>query len=105
MRRGVTVAPFAPDCRAPRDPQLAARMSKGVRAALSSRPAAATLAVHDDAEDLWCSVDAGRGYGPAHGARTLILETVLWRADQLRRKLAWFEARRVAPMLQVTEFP
>ncbi|MFI6940885.1 serine hydrolase [Streptomyces sp. NPDC050418] len=103
VRRGAPVAPLAPACRSPRDPGLAARMSKDIRAALSSREGTVSVAVHDDDSDLWCALDAGRQYDAASVAKVLIMETVLWRAEQLRRKLTQFEARRVPPMIQVSD--
>ncbi|MBC9712070.1 serine hydrolase [Streptomyces sp. TRM66268-LWL] len=80
-------------------------MSKDIRAALSSRAGGGTVsvAVHDDASDLWCAVDANRPYDSASIAKVLIMETVLWRAEQWRRKLTGWEARRVPPMIQVSD--
>ncbi len=100
VRRGAAIAPA---CRSARDPGLAARMSKDIRAALSSRTGTVSVAVHDDADDLWCAVDAGRTYDSASIAKVLIMEAVLWRAQEWGRKLTGFEARRIPPMIQVSD--
>lgn len=100
VRRGAAIAPA---CRSARDPGLAARMSKDIRAALSSRAGTVSVAVHDDTSDLWCAIDAGRHYDSASVAKVLIMETVLWRAEQFKRKLTRFETRRIPPMIQVSD--
>ncbi|MFC7306492.1 serine hydrolase [Streptomyces monticola] len=89
----------AATCRSARDPELAARMSKDLRAALSSRRGTVSLAVHDDNSDLWCALDGARRYDSASVAKVLIMETVLRRAQELRRHLTRFEARNVRPMI------
>lgn len=89
----------AATCRSARDPDLAARMSRDIRAALSSRQGTVSLAVHDDASDLWCALDGSRRYDTASVTKVLIMEAVLQRAEQLGRKLTRYESRNVRPMI------
>ncbi|MHC0433794.1 hypothetical protein ACX6XY_27035 [Streptomyces sp. O3] len=88
----------AATCRSARDPDLAARMSRDIRAALSFR-AGAPKTPHDDRDDLWCAPHDADRIGRASVARVLIVETVLRHAEELRRKIIRFRTRDIRPML------
>ncbi|MET7384525.1 serine hydrolase [Streptomyces sp. NPDC005529] len=86
-------------CRAPRDPDLAARMSRDLQAALSARRGAVSVAVHDDRTGLSCAVASDRQYDAASIAKVMIMEGVLRRAESLRRGLTRWELANVRPMI------
>ncbi|MFP3990621.1 hypothetical protein U9R90_24775 [Streptomyces sp. E11-3] len=91
----------AATCRSARDPDLAARMSRDIRAALSFR-AAAPLAPHDDRSDLWCAPHDAGHLSRVGVARVLIVETVLRHAEELRRKIILLRTRDIRPMITRT---
>ncbi|WP_156724032.1 hypothetical protein [Streptomyces apocyni] len=99
----------AATCRSARDPDLAARMSHDIRAALSFRGLSprgtAPLDPPDDRGDLWCAPhDRGR-LGTASVARVLIVETLLRYAEELRRWLVRFRTRGIPPMIMASDGP
>ncbi|WP_162929188.1 hypothetical protein [Streptomyces sp. YIM 130001] len=96
-RRAATAA----TCRFARDPNLAARTSRDVRAALSyAQGGAAPAGTHDARSDLWCAIEESRRQESECVVRVLVTETVLRKADELRRRITDLkesDIRAVAP--------
>lgn len=86
-------------CRAPRDPDLAARMARDLQAALSARRGTVSVAVHDDGTGLSCAIADDRQYDAASVAKVMIMEGALRRAESLRRRLTRWELSNVRPMI------
>jgi len=86
-------------CRSARDPELAARMSRDIRAALSEREGTVSVAVHDDDTGLTCALASARKYDSASVAKVAIMEGALRRAEELGRKLTKWERTNVRPMI------
>lgn len=85
-------------CQAPYAPDLAARLSQGIQAALASRNGTISVAVHDDS-GLTCEFDDERQYDSASVVKVLIMEGLLRRAKELGRRLTGWEATNVRPMI------
>ncbi|WP_329548226.1 class A beta-lactamase-related serine hydrolase [Streptomyces sp. NBC_01356] len=92
-------------CRSTRDPDLAARMSRDLRAALSSRQGTVSVAVHDDDTGLTCTLASARQYDSASVAKVVIMEGALRRAEELGRKLTGWELANVRPMITRSDNP
>lgn len=90
-------------CRSTRNPDLAARMSRDIRAVLSSRQGTVAVAVHDDSTDLTCALASERQYDSASVAKVTIMEATLHRADELRRTLTDWELANVRPMITISD--
>jgi beta-lactamase class A len=90
-------------CRSARDPDLAARMSRDLRAALLSRRSTVSLAVHDEDTGLTCALASERQYDSASVAKVTIMEGTLLRAEKLRRTLTTWEFAHVRPMIVVSD--
>ncbi|MFD5629452.1 serine hydrolase [Streptomyces sp. NPDC127072] len=86
-------------CRSVRDPDLAARMSRDIRAALSSREGTVSIAVRDDDSGLTCALASTRKYDSASVAKLVIMEGALRRAEELGRGLTKWERTNVRPMI------
>ncbi|MFI6337566.1 serine hydrolase [Streptomyces sp. NPDC050535] len=86
-------------CRSVRDPDLAARMSRDIRAALSSREGTVSVAVRDDKTGLTCGLASARQYDSASVAKLVIMEGALRRAEELGRGLTRWERTNVRPMI------
>lgn len=90
-------------CRSTRNPDLAARLSRDIRAALSSRQGTVSVAVHDDRTGLTCALASERQYDSASVAKVTIMEGTLRRADELRRTLTKWEDANVRPMITASD--
>ncbi|MFJ1607435.1 serine hydrolase [Streptomyces sp. NPDC088253] len=90
-------------CRSTRNPELAARMSRDIGAALSSRRGTVAVAVRDDNRDLTCALASERQYDSASVAKLTIMEATLRRADELRRTLTNWEFANVRPMITISD--
>lgn len=88
---------------ADRDPTLAARMSKDIRAALWSRAGTVSVSVHDSRTGLVCELASRRRYDAASVAKLLVMEAALRRAQEWRRGLTGWERRRIRPMITVSD--
>src|SRR5438309_4147184 len=87
---GASTAQLPPTCRSARDPDPAARMSRDIRAALSSRRGTLSTALHDEGTDLNCALAEERPYDSV-SVKILIMEAALRRAEDLRRRLTRWE--------------
>ena len=96
---GASTAQLPVACSSSRDPALAARMSRDIRAALSSRQGTVSLAVHDDDTGLTCALAGTRQYDSASIVKVMIMEAVLRRAEQLGRGLTRWELANLRPMI------
>ncbi|WP_171060303.1 serine hydrolase [Streptomyces montanus] len=85
-------------CHSARDPERAARLSRDIRAVVSSRHGTVSVAVAD-ASGLTCAYASELRYDSASVAKVLIMEGVLRRADELRRRLTSWEAANIRPMI------
>jgi len=94
-----STAQVPPASRSTRDPDLAARMSRDIRAARSSRQGTVAVAVHDNDTDLTCALASERQYDSASVAKVTIMEGTLRRAEELGRKLTAWELATIRPMI------
>ncbi|MGX1909124.1 serine hydrolase [Streptomyces phaeochromogenes] len=85
-------------CQAPHAPDLAARLSQDIQAALSSRDGTVSVAVQDDS-GLTCARASERQYDSASVVKVLIMEGLLRRAEELGRRLTQREETNVRPMI------
>ncbi|WP_306333969.1 serine hydrolase [Streptomyces sp. KL118A] len=90
-------------CTAGQDRTLAARMSKDIRAALSSRAGSISVAVHDTRTGLACHLAEQRRYDAASVTKVLMMEAALRRAQEWRRNLTAWERRRIRPMITTSD--
>ncbi len=90
-------------CRSTRNPELAARMSRDIRAVLSSRQGTVAMAVRDDNSDLTCALASERRYDSASVVKVTIMEATLQRADELQRSLTEWERANVQPMIMTSD--
>ncbi|WP_079075084.1 serine hydrolase [Streptomyces atriruber] len=90
-------------CTAGQDRTLAARMSRDIRAALSSRAGSISVAVHDTRTGLACHLDEHRRYDAASVTKVLMMEAALRRAQEWRRNLTAWERRRIRPMITTSD--
>ncbi|MET8688676.1 serine hydrolase [Streptomyces sp. NPDC004732] len=90
-------------CTAGRDRTLAARMSKDIRAALSSRAGSVSVAVHDTRTGLVCDLAGQQRYDAASVTKVLMMEAALRRAQDWRRNLTGWERRRIRPMITASD--
>ncbi|MFF3646065.1 serine hydrolase [Streptomyces sp. NPDC002564] len=90
-------------CTAGRDRGLAARMSKDIRAALSSRTGSVSVAVHDTRTGLVCELAGRRQYDSASIVKVLMMEAALRRAQEWGRGLTAWERRRIRPMITASD--
>ncbi|AVH61525.1 hypothetical protein C4B68_30260 [Streptomyces dengpaensis] len=98
-----STAQVPPVCSSTRDPDLAARMSSDIQAALSSREGTVSVAVHDDDTGLTCALASERQYDSASVAKVTIMEGTLRRAEELGRKLTTWEQDNIRPMITVSD--
>jgi hypothetical protein len=96
---GAGTAQVPAACRSSRDPDLAARMSRDIRAVLSSRRGTVSVAVHDDDTGLTCALASERQYDSASVAKVMIMEGALRRAEELGRRLTGWELANIRPMI------
>ncbi|WP_189187648.1 serine hydrolase [Streptomyces albiflavescens] len=90
-------------CRSPRDPELAARLSRDIQAALSSREGTVSVAVQDDDTGLTCALASERQYDSASIAKVVIMEGTLRRAEELGRALTDWELAHIRPMITMSD--
>jgi beta-lactamase class A len=86
-------------CRSTRDPGLAARLSRDIHAALSSRQGTVSVAVSDDDTGLTCALASERQYDSASIVKVVIMEGTLRRAEELGRSLTDWELANIRPMI------
>jgi beta-lactamase class A len=86
-------------CRSTRDPDLAARLSRDIQAALSSRQGTVSVAVSDDDTGLTCALASERQYDSASIVKVTIMEGTLRRAEELGRRLTDWELANIRPMI------
>ena len=100
---GASTAQVPAACRSTQNPDLAARMSRDIRAALSSRRGTVAVAVRDDNSDLTCALASERRYDAASVVKVTIMEAALRRADDLQRTLTDWELANVRPMITASD--
>lgn len=86
-------------CASAREPDLAARLSQDITAALHGRAGTVAVAVHAPARGLRCRLNDTRRYDSASVAKVLILHAVLGRAAELGRRPTTLETRRLKAMI------
>ncbi|MFI7317328.1 serine hydrolase [Streptomyces venezuelae] len=90
-------------CTAGQDRALAARMSKDIRAALSSRAGSVSVSVHDTRTGLACDLAEDRRYDAASVTKVLMMEAALRRAQEWGRDLTAWERRHIRPMITTSD--
>ena len=83
---------IAVNCISAAHPRLAARMARGIRAALSGRSSTAALRVYDKSEDLNCYLNSKMHFDSASVVKVTILGTLLREAETQHRHLTASEA-------------
>ncbi|MEV0319545.1 serine hydrolase [Streptomyces sp. NPDC050658] len=92
-------AQLAAPCTARKDPTLATRLSRDIRAVLAARSGTVSVAVHDPDTGLNCALAESRPYDTASIAKVMIMEAALRRAQDWRRGLTAWERRKIRPMI------
>jgi hypothetical protein len=91
--------PIAVSCLSPAHPKLAARIAKGIHAALSGRSSSVALRVYDKSEDLNCWLNATTHFDSASVVKVTILGTLLREAETQHRQLTSSEVRLARLMI------
>jgi hypothetical protein len=92
-------APIAVSCLSPAHPKLAARLTRGIHAALSGRSSAVALRVYDKSEDLNCWLNTTTHFDSASVVKVMILGTLLREAETQDRHLTPYETRLARLMI------
>ena len=80
-------------CLSPAHPKLAARIARGIHAALSGRSSSVALRVYDKSEDLNCWLNTTTHFDSASVVKVTILGTLLREAETQHRQLTSSEVR------------
>ncbi|MDX6337661.1 MAG: hypothetical protein QOG05_5001 [Streptosporangiaceae bacterium] len=91
--------PLAVSCRSAAHPRLAARLARGIHAALSGRSSTVALRVYDKTEDLNCWLNSTTHFDSASVVKVTILGTLLREAETQRRHLTASEVRLARLMI------
>ena len=91
--------PLAVSCRSAAHPRLAARLARGIHAALSGRSSTVALRVYDKNEDLNCWLNTTMRFDSASVVKVIILGTLLREAETQRRNLTPSEVRLARLMI------
>jgi Beta-lactamase enzyme family len=90
---------IAVSCLSPAHPKLAARISRGIHAALSGRSSTVGLRVYDKSEDLNCWLNTTMHFDSASVVKVIILGTLLREAETQHRQLTASESRLAQLMI------
>ncbi|MFD3671829.1 serine hydrolase [Streptomyces sp. NPDC058672] len=96
---GASAAQRAGSCTARSDPALAAQLAREIRAVLVARRSTVSVALHDPATGLSCSLGSSHRYDTASIAKVMIMEAALRRAQDWGRGLTTWERRKIRPMI------
>ena len=91
--------PFPVTCTSPLHPRLAARLARGLRAALRGRLSTVALRVDDQGDQLGCWLNAGLHFDSASVVKVTILGTLLREAMTQHRPLTRAEAQLATAMI------
>ena len=91
--------PIAVSCISPAHPKLAARIARGIHAALSGRSSSVALRVYDKSEDLNCWLNTTTHFDSASVVKVTILGTLLREAETQHRQLTSSEVRLARLMI------
>ncbi len=97
--RGADAGPIAVSCLSPAHPKLAARIARGIHAALSGRSSSVALRVYDKSEDLNCWLNTTTHFDSASVIKVTILGTLLREAETQHRQLTSSEVRLARLMI------
>ena len=97
--RRADAGPIAVSCASPAHPRLAARIARGIHAALSGRASSVALRVYDKSEDLNCWLNATTHFDSASVVKVTILGTLLREAETQHRQLTPSEVRLARLMI------
>jgi hypothetical protein len=97
--RRADAGPIAVSCLSPAHPKLAARIARGIHAALSGRASAVAVRVYDKSEDLNCWLNATTHFDSASVVKVTILGTLLREAETQHRQLTSSEVRLARLMI------
>jgi Beta-lactamase enzyme family len=91
--------PIAVNCLSAAHPRLAARLTRGIHAALSGRSSRVALRVYDKSEDLNCWLNSTTRFDSASVVKVTILGTLLREAETQHRHLTASEVRLARLMI------
>ena len=91
--------PIAVNCLSAAHPRLAARLTRGIHAALSGRSSTVALRVYDKSEDLNCWLNSTTHFDSASVVKVTILGTLLREAETQHRLLTASEVRLARLMI------
>ena len=94
-----TAASIAVSCHSQAHPKLAARLARGIHAALQGRASAVALRVEDRSEDLGCFLNTTAHFDSASVVKVEILGTLLREAETQHRSLTAAETRLARLMI------
>jgi hypothetical protein len=97
--RRAEAASIAVSCRSAAHPRLAARLARGIHAALAGRVSTVALRVEDRSEDLGCFLNTTTHFDSASVVKVEILATLLREAQTQHRNLTTSEARLARLMI------
>src|SRR5580698_6077761 len=97
--RRAEAASIAVSCRSAAHPRLAARLARGIHAALAGRVSTVALRVEDRSEDLGCFLNTTTHFDSASVVKVQILATLLREAQTQHRRLTASEARLARLMI------
>ena len=90
---------IAVNCISAAHPRLAARIARGIHAALSGRSSTVALRVYDKSEDLNCYLNTRMHFDSASVVKVIILGTLLREAETQHRQLTASEAHLARLMI------
>jgi Beta-lactamase enzyme family len=94
-----SIASIAVSCRSAAHPRLAARLARGIHAALAGRVSTVALRVEDRSEDLGCFLNTTAHFDSASVVKVEILATLLREAQTQHRHLTASETRLARLMI------
>ncbi len=97
--RRAEAASIAVSCRSAAHPRLAARLARGIHAALAGRVSTVALRVEDRSEDLGCFLNTTAHFDSASVVKVEILATLLREAQTQHRHLTASETRLARLMI------
>jgi hypothetical protein len=97
--RRAEAASIAVSCVSKAHPRLAARLTRGIHAALQGRASAVALRVEDRSEDLGCFLNTTMAFDSASVVKVEILATLLREAETQHRNLTGSETRLARLMI------
>lgn len=97
--RRADAGPIAVSCSSPAHPKLAARIARGIHAAVSGRSSSVALRVYDKSEGLNCWLNTTTHFDSASVVKVTILGTLLREAETQHRQLTSSEVRLARLMI------